>query len=63
LVFTNLYAAGNRTVEVLAVTLSSYCRRKCCESEDNKNKFSTGAFSSKRDMLLNSCMEVMLLII
>jgi hypothetical protein len=31
--------------------------------EDNKNKFQQGAFSSKRDMLLNSCTEVMLLTI
>jgi hypothetical protein len=31
--------------------------------EDNKNKFSTGSIFKQRDMLLNSCTEVMLLTI
>ena len=51
LVFTNLYAAGNRTDRCLeAVTLCFPAA--ACESvvkrEDNKNKFSTGSIFKKK---------------
>ncbi|MCA1920109.1 MAG: LTA synthase family protein, partial [Flavobacterium piscis] len=51
LVFTNLYAAGNRTVrglEAVTLCLPPTAGESVLKREDNKNKFSTGAIFKQR---------------
>ncbi|MCC9065119.1 LTA synthase family protein [Flavobacterium piscisymbiosum] len=50
--FTNLYAAGNRTVrglEAVTLCLPPTAGESVLKREDNKNKFSTGAIFKKRN--------------
>lgn len=50
--FTNLYAAGNRTVrglEAVTLCLPPTAGESVIKREDNKNKFSTGALFKKRN--------------
>ena len=52
LVFTNIYAAGNRTVrglEAVTLCLPPTAGESVVKREDNKNKFSTGHIFKERD--------------
>lgn len=63
LLFTNLYAAGNRTVrglEAVTLCLPPTAGESVVKREDNKNKFSTGSVFLQKVIMSNLCTVEML---